>query len=45
MIPDRTVADNNAISALLTALHGGVEGERQHGDLMAFIARAEAAYG
>jgi hypothetical protein len=33
------------LNDLLRALRGGVEGERQRGDLMAFLARAEIAYG
>jgi hypothetical protein len=34
-----------AIDHLLAALRGGVESERQRRDLMAFLARAEAAHG
>ncbi|KAF8595180.1 hypothetical protein BDV93DRAFT_481245 [Ceratobasidium sp. AG-I] len=44
-IPDRTPADNVAIQNLISGLKGGVESKRQRGDLMAFLARAEAAYG
>jgi hypothetical protein len=44
-IPNRTPADDAAISQLLEILRGGVENERQHGDLMTFLACAAAAYG
>jgi hypothetical protein len=44
-MPNRTQDDNKAINNLLQALRGGVENERQCGDLMAFLARAEATYG
>jgi hypothetical protein len=44
-LPNREPADNEVIDNLLRALRGGVESERQRGDLMAFLARAEAAFG